>query len=587
LFRDIFTIIFRNVPRSLKVRLLWAGFVMVANSGLQILVSLSFIPYMALVRQEDMVMQYLPISYVDHVNHISEGIYVLELSLIYIVFIAVGLLFSVYNDLFIHRVSGDIKSFLQIRLFENYLYKNYEYFTRVSTSQVTKVISEESNKIDQITYASLNFISNGIILILFVAIFMLRNVGLAFGVVFLGSIVLLFNRLFISNSVNVLGSRIGEFFEKRIKLLNESVEGIKEIRVNSLETKILDSFGDYTNDYNKSYVKYNIISGIPRYFVIFILYGSVAIIFSASELYSASNKFFSDLAFLGISSLRIIPSLQAVVTSIVSVNFHKSVLVVLKSEDLRTSSRPSLIKTLDIGGSARKECSIEFRSVSFAFSEERLVLSNVSFILEGSSFIGISGPSGSGKTTLVNLIMGLLEPRKGEILLNGNALNFDSNSQVTRFLSYVPQNTFLFDDTIANNVCLSDQFDEVRLLEALKLSECDFLTNTFDLFVDKVGERGNRLSGGQKQRIGLARALYKNNPILILDESTSALDNDLENKILVNLKVLSERDSKLILFITHKESNLERMSGIFKVDDGTLSYFSSYSLFKNFKSNPL
>jgi ABC-type bacteriocin/lantibiotic exporter with double-glycine peptidase domain len=216
---------------------------------------------------------------------------------------------------------------------------------------------------------------------------------------------------------------------------------------------------------------------------------------------------------------------------------------------------------------------IKFENLSFKYKNtQKFIFKNLNLILKKNSMIGILGPSGSGKTTFVNLITGLIKPCDGKILIDDKQdINNDIFSWQSK-IGYVPQSIFLFDGTIEENVSFgsdTENIDQVKLLNAIKLSQLDkFINEQKDGLKTLIGENGAKISGGQIQRIGIARSLYRNNEILILDESTNSLDEETEKKFfksLINLK-----GNRTIIIISHNKENLKNCDKIYNIKDQTI-----------------
>jgi ABC-type bacteriocin/lantibiotic exporter with double-glycine peptidase domain len=178
----------------------------------------------------------------------------------------------------------------------------------------------------------------------------------------------------------------------------------------------------------------------------------------------------------------------------------------------------------------------------------------------------IIGKSGVGKTTLVDILIGMYELEKGNLLVDNKKVSIKNVKQWKNKIAYVPQEIFLFDDSIAKNISQefdSRKIDKEKLIESSKLSEMyEFINSLQKGFDTKIGENGKNLSGGQKQRLGIARALYKNKEVLILDEATNALDQELEEKILMNLSSIK---NITVIQITHRLNNLFKFDQIIKL----------------------
>ncbi len=212
---------------------------------------------------------------------------------------------------------------------------------------------------------------------------------------------------------------------------------------------------------------------------------------------------------------------------------------------------------------------IEFKNLTFRYPDgDYDALKNVSFSIKAGENVGIVGKTGSGKTTVVDLILRTYNVPDGTVFIDGRDVNDLSIHSVRAASAYVPQDNFLFSDTIENNIAFAyDEIDEAAVEEAARLSDVHGNIMEFtDKYKTVMGERGVTVSGGQKQRISIARALMKNAPILILDDSVSAVDTKTEKVILENLS--KNRENRTTILIAHRISTVEKMDKIIYIDDG-------------------
>jgi ABC-type transport system involved in Fe-S cluster assembly fused permease/ATPase subunit len=222
-------------------------------------------------------------------------------------------------------------------------------------------------------------------------------------------------------------------------------------------------------------------------------------------------------------------------------------------------------------GSFNAAGSLEFRDVGVGYHSDRQVLRGVSFLLPSGKTLGIAGASGAGKSTLVRLLVRLLEPDRGEILLDGQPIRTVSLRQLRESIAVVPQDTMLFDDTIAYNIAFGKP-DSTRteVEEAAKLAHLhDLIMSLPEGYETRVGERGLKLSGGEKQRVSIARAALKRPRIYIFDEATSSLDSRTEAEILQNLQQISQSSTTLI--IAHRLSTIVHADQIAVLERGEIA----------------
>ena len=214
---------------------------------------------------------------------------------------------------------------------------------------------------------------------------------------------------------------------------------------------------------------------------------------------------------------------------------------------------------------------LQLENVSYTYpNSDHQSLENINLTIEKGDFIGLIGPSGAGKTTLVDVMLGFLKPSSGMLKVNGLDAH-DNIMEWRSYCAYLPQEVFLIDGTLEENITLNrNKVNPDNLTQALKLSKLELLTIELPEGLDtNLGDKGVRLSGGQKQRVAMARAIYHQREILLLDESTSALDSQTEKEVMDEL--IGLRSEKTIIAIAHRITTLKECNKIFKLEKGLLS----------------
>jgi ABC-type multidrug transport system fused ATPase/permease subunit len=278
------------------------------------------------------------------------------------------------------------------------------------------------------------------------------------------------------------------------------------------------------------------------------------------------------------AAFRLIPSLNKIMGTMQTFRYANPVIDLLYNEFKNNSKKSSsnicssqLIFTT----------TIDINNISFTFPEStRFSLNNISIKINKGESIGLIGSSGSGKSTLVDIIMGILEPDKGSILID--TININKNiKEWQKKIGYVPQNIYLLDDTLKANIAFGvdlKYIDNDKVIRALKIAELDDWIESLPEHLDTfVGEKGVRLSGGQIQRIGIARALYNDPDILILDEATSSLDTVTESRIMKSVNSL--HGIKTLIIIAHRLSTVEKCDTVYKLEKGIVIDFGHPSKF--------
>tara|TARA_B100000965_G_scaffold389588_1_gene395408 strand:- start:206 stop:1114 length:909 start_codon:yes stop_codon:yes gene_type:complete len=286
------------------------------------------------------------------------------------------------------------------------------------------------------------------------------------------------------------------------------------------------------------------------------------------------NVIISTLALFGMATFRLMPSTNRIVSSFQALWYTTASIEKIHEELklLNQNIKKYNENKKEIKNDFKKNSFLKVENVNFSYPlASSKTLENISIKINQGETIGFVGPSGSGKTTLIDIILGLLTPDSGSINVNNININdFLRNWQSQ--IGYVPQHIYLTDDTLKNNIAFGlkeNEIDEKAIQNSIKSSQLFQLVKGLPDGLDtEVGERGVRLSGGQRQRIGIARALYHDPEILVLDEATSSLDSDTESSIVDSLREI--KGKKTILIIAHRQSTVKYCDRLIKIDKGKI-----------------
>jgi ATP-binding cassette subfamily B protein len=360
-----------------------------------------------------------------------------------------------------------------------------------------------------------------------------------------------------------------------VKVIQETIGSIKEIILMSRPSVYSNEFLKADSTLRIKSSENQFISIAPKYLVDslgILIIAFLAFYFNLSG--ESNSSLITILGTFALAAQRLIPAFQTLYSAISKIrSYGQSVLDVINLIELPLS-RKELNRTKD---KYKMQEKIIFENVSFSYNNSKeKVLNNINLTILQGSCIGIKGSTGSGKSTLISLLIGLLPPTNGNIIIDGNYLyskNEDLFLQKWRnSLAYVSQDSFLTDNTLLANIafgCMTDDIDLDKVKQAASFANIDkFINSTKDGYLTFVGERGVRLSGGQKQRIAIARALYKDSEILILDEATSQLDKYTESRILNSIKNL--KNIKTIIMIAHRENTFENCDYVYSLENNSL-----------------
>ena len=434
--------------------------------------------------------------------------------------------------------------------------------------------------------AMMRLIAELIACIVIVSFLCIINIWVTITIIILSAMTfLLYDKIF-RVKITMTGKMAAEGREGVIKGLKESIAGYKVIRSLGLYNHFLNQVKSDTIIMKDNTVLYKSLAVIPRYLiettaVLFLMIFLGIAIFLGSDLASTLATF----TLFTIAIVRLMPSFNAIVGSISSIRNSKYTVDELYSDIKRFSpsnySDDSFYADIipDLSKQSLKEFEeIVIKNAYFKYQgTEDYIIDNLSLKIKKGEAIGIIGGSGAGKTTLVDLIVGMHTLSKGQILLDDSPINDDLRTWLSR-ICYLPQNTFLIDDSIENNICLAihpNLINKTKLNEVLKATQLDdFVDSLPDGIHTNVGEEGIKISGGQKQRIAMARALYYDRTIIIMDEGTSSLDKNTENAILEQINLF--KGERTFIVIAHNLSTLKYCDYIYEIHHGKIVNKSTF-----------
>jgi ABC-type multidrug transport system fused ATPase/permease subunit len=480
------------------------------------------------------------------------------------------------------RLAHWIGSDLQSILFEEYLHRPYVFHARTQSAVLlNNIIQEATRATTQILQNSLSLIANGVTSLFIVITVVVLNPAIAAGMVaaLAGGYVLIY--LLIRNRLLRAGQVQSRLFIQLIKTVNESLGAIKDILVLRTQNFFRDQFTRSSREFARAAAHTLLIGQSPRYVMESVaVAGLVSIALFAGSGADGIGPSLGQLTFLGFAAYRLLPILQQVFASVVRIRADRPGFTSIAA-DLRLARSHERYRPIatDPAWQAAPRSEIRLQGVVFRYEADRApAVAGVSLSIPARASIGIVGANGSGKTTLVDLVAGLLVPSEGRIEVDGTPLTDENRPSWQTRIAYVPQSIALLDATVAQNVALGvceKAINRERLLMAAQLAQVDEFVKVLPGGYDHViGERGTRLSGGQRQRIGIARALYADASVLILDEATNALDGLTEQELMATMSRLRGRYT--IILIAHRLATVRACDAIFELTHGKLAASGTY-----------
>jgi len=461
------------------------------------------------------------------------------------------------------------------RLFEKYLEKPYLYFLQKNTAELQRNInSEVTNFFSFAILPMFTVISECIVVLLIGILLLIINPSIVLiAIVLLASCGYIFSKLF-NSKLQRYGLQQQYSSARKIQWVDQGFGGIKELKVTRTEKFFIEQYSKYNADYNQAMRIIGVVNQLPRLFIETVVIATlmVALLIIFNNGYTMS-ELIPILALFAVAAFRLMPSVNRIISGLSLIRTYMGAIDAIYVDLLPISeATQKYLGNVAEDNKTTTKTGIALHKVCFKYPEAcEDVISNISLFIPHGSSVAFVGTSGAGKTTLIDIILGILPPSSGEVLVDDSNIMLNV-AKWQRRLGYIPQSIYLYDDTIRSNIafgCDNSKIDDEKIWDALRAAHLDtFVGALADGLETFVGERGVRLSGGQRQRIGIARAIYRDPEVLILDEATSSLDVVTENEIMGTVEKI--REERTVIIIAHRLSTIESCDIIFEIKDGKL-----------------
>ena len=503
-------------------------------------------------------------NYTENLNQVQLVQFSFSILLIIYLFKTIYMvLLTYFQNKFVYTLYADFSE----RLLEYYLEESYSYhINNNSTTMVKNFLIEISNLISFVK-SYLNFVTE--VFLIFAIVFTLTYLEPIPAILIGGTMTSFFvlYSLLTKSRINYYSTQREVLDSKISKIVTESVNGIKDIKINHLQKFFLNSFKNNQNLNARYATNYNTILTVPKFFFEFAAITSV-FLFVWISLYNGAfvNNIITSIGIFIAAAFKMIPSLNKLLNSFQSISYYKNSLDIFYKTIIKLNHN----KPMQTQRRLPFEKDIQFKALSFSYNQaENKILDNLNIVLKKKNIIGIMGESGSGKSTFIDLLSGLLSPTNGFFMVDNRVINNSNIHNWKNSIGYVSQNVYLMDDTLKNNIAfgINDNFiDHKKVSNSIKYSGLEnFVKNKGEGTNFFVGEFGSKLSGGQRQRVGIARALYRDPELLILDESTASLDKQTEKKIFETLVKLKKKMT--IIIISHDMNNFSICDEVYIIEN--------------------
>ena len=480
------------------------------------------------------------------------------------------------------RLIQDVRADVGQRLFHAYLYNPYTFHLQRNPAQLVSTIQGEVNRTMVLLESALRLAREGLVLVLVFGLLGLIDPWVCvwvFGLLATASGIFYF---IVRRSLRRRGKQIQKHWGRVTQVMNQALGAIKEAKILGREAHFEGKFAAEVRGIRRHEAFQQVIGALPRLFLEVMAVTAVLIVVAVFVwLGRPIQSLLPVLALLAIASVRLVPSLSLINSAISSVRYNQAALDLVCAElDTLEASPPESPNPRDAENGARhRPNTLGLQGVHYRYPEAAgEALSGVSLEIKAGEVVAFVGPSGAGKSTLVDVMLGLLPPTRGEVRVDGRDVRSDVGAW-QRQIGYVPQEIYLIDDTIRRNIAFGladDTIDEVAVARAVAAAQLDTFVQTLPAGLDTViGNWGVRISGGQRQRIGIARALYHNPGVLILDEATSSLDNETERDVIA--AITRQRGDRTIIMIAHRLTTVQDCDRLYLLENGRVMDHGSFA----------
>lgn len=481
-----------------------------------------------------------------------------------------------YNWVYL-KYANKVQRELSFRVLDAYMKQGYIFFVENNTSALLQGLNGDISAVYNIIKSIYAVLTKAFTIICIGIYIFIQSSDLAVVLCGLAVLCLVLLQIFYRKPMSVNGRLNRQLTQAAYKISIEAIQGNKEIIAMHKQDYFSKYYTKVIAERNKTNVKVELGTLSPAYVIemICIVGMMMAIAVKIGRVDDVSGLI-TNLSTIAVGAFRILPALGGITSGINTITmyttqlngtYHTLQTVKRLEEKEKEKGTNETLREL-----VRFENELDVCGVTFGYpGGEGNVLNRVDLRIKKGESIALIGPSGAGKTTLADILLGLLKPQEGKVMMDGmdiEALGEDWS----QIVGYVPQTMYLIDDTVKNNVAFGEaeqEIDEARVWEVLRIAQLDTYIKGLKNGIDtRVGEMGVNFSGGQRQRMAIARALYRNPDILILDEATAALDNETEAEVMRAIEAL--QGYKTLIIVAHRLTTIKKCDIIYEVKDGTV-----------------
>lgn len=542
-----------------RVKAAWMLLLVGLMAAMEMVGVVSIMPFLSVLGRPGIIQEHsaLLVAY-KYFGFQDDRHFILALGLVSIALVVVSSAFKTVTLHLLNRFVHLQRHSLSSRLLSRYLHQPYEFFLVNNPSVLSKnVLSEVDQLIFDVVQPLAQLLAQGAVVLSMAVLIFCYDPWMAVCIVAVLGV--LYGAVY--GLVRKRLARIGRERQtanaQRYQACSEALSGIKDVKVTHSAAAYLEKFAQASRLYSRHTATNETLSQSPLYLVEATGYGGLIII--SLVLLLRSNDIAHVLPALGLygfAAYRMLPAAQIIYRGFARLKFASAALHsinrdLMLPEEAQSTSSPTLTMQHEI----------RLKNIRYAYpsAPEKLVFNGLDFVIPVNSSIGVVGRSGAGKSTLMDILLGLLHPQAGTLSIDGVLVDSTNVASWQQAIGYVPQNIYLADTSVAENIAFGIRREAINMQAVERAARAaqihEFVVEQLPQgYQTLVGDRGIRLSGGQRQRIGIARALYRDPPVLFMDEAASALDAQTEEALNEAIRNLS--GEKTIVVIAHKESSL-------------------------------
>ncbi len=511
-------------------------------------------------------------------NFVKENFLLLASLFVVLTFILKNL-FLLYGKYISHAFLRKLKIYLSTKIFNFYFESSLLNTYKLKPSTMYRNVINEMVGIEAFLINLNKFILEISASLIIFAILLFLNFKVSFSLILIFSSLTFFYLRFVRPTLKRKARENQAFIANFNKLILETFESIKDIKIFQKEQAVSKIFKKDVTAFENNIFYFKIFDTLPKILLevisILIILLITLIVFLKSAQANNFIEYFPVLSLIIVSCIRLIPAFNGINVSLFYLRVHARSLDVISKQlqDIKKEKETLNDKEKNLKINFKKDLDNEknflvIDNVSFSYEQDKEVLKNINLAIPKKSKVAIIGKTGSGKSTLQHIIMGLIKPRQGNIFFKNQNIELLNDKWLSK-ISFVSQKIFLLDETIKKNICLNfdgENIDQDKLNRAIKIAELpDQMISTNEKISKQIGTDGISLSGGERQRLAIARAVYKSSEILFLDEFTSSLDNQTQEKIIKNLK--DYLPDTTIIMISHRQEITRHCDKVINLDD--------------------